>query len=136
MLQTPKYLLDSNICIFMLRGNKDVVDHIVAVGIDNCCISEITVAELYYGAECSNNPALNYMLINKLCKDIEIIPLYDTLREYAHQKAVLRKQGMLIDDFDLMIGCTSITYDYILVTDNVRHFNRLPVKIENWVTRR
>ena len=55
--------------------------------------------------------------------------------EYAKQKSELRRQGSLIDDFDLLIGCTAIVNDLILVTDNVKHFNRLPVEIQNWVER-
>lgn len=46
-----KYLLDTNICIFLLRGKYDVDKKIDQVGLENCCISEITVAELKYGAE-------------------------------------------------------------------------------------
>ena len=46
-----KYLLDTNICIFLLRGKYNVNKKIDTVGLDNCYISEITVAELKYGAE-------------------------------------------------------------------------------------
>lgn len=48
-----KYLLDSNICIHLLRNRAEVVEAISKVGWNNCCISELTVVELYYGAECS-----------------------------------------------------------------------------------
>jgi len=47
-----KYLLDTNICVFFLRGKKSIVEQILNKGIDNCFISEITVAELFYGVEC------------------------------------------------------------------------------------
>lgn len=46
-----KYLLDSDICIFFLKGKFGINDRILTVGIENCCLSEITIAELKYGAE-------------------------------------------------------------------------------------
>ncbi len=46
-----KYLLDTNICIFLLRGKYNVDKKMDEVGLENCYISEITVAELKYGAE-------------------------------------------------------------------------------------
>ena len=50
-----KYLLDSNICIHFLRGKYNIIDKLNEVGIDNCAISEITLAELVFGAEKSDN---------------------------------------------------------------------------------
>lgn len=55
MNNSPKYLLDSNICVYILRGKKRMSEQLKKVGWLNCCISEITVAELLYGAECSND---------------------------------------------------------------------------------
>lgn len=48
-----RYLLDSNICILLLRNRSEVINNIRRVGWANCCISEMTVVELFYGAECS-----------------------------------------------------------------------------------
>jgi len=48
----------------------------------------------------------------------------------------LRKRGALIDDFDLLIGCSAIANKLILVTENEKHFNRIrKIKIENWINR-
>ncbi len=118
-----------------MRGKYDVDKHIVSVGIDNCCISEITVAELLYGAECSSAPEYNRKLVNDFCNDLEIIPITGTLSHYARQKATLRKRGLLIDDFDLLIACGAMEHDLILVSDNTKHFDRLNVKLENWIAR-
>lgn len=54
-----KYLLDTNICIFLLRGKYEVDKKINAVGLDNYYISEITVAELKYGAELGRRQGLH-----------------------------------------------------------------------------
>jgi len=48
-----KYLLDTNVCVFLFRGKYDINEMIKKVGFQNCCISEVTLAELKYGAECS-----------------------------------------------------------------------------------
>lgn len=92
MNKTPKYLLDSNICVYILRGRKGVREQLQKVGWDNCCISEMTVAELLYGAECSSKIEENKKEVLSFCADIEIIPIGLALSEYAHQKAILRKK--------------------------------------------
>ena len=129
------YLLDTNICVFFLRGKYDIASHLDHVGMRNCFISEITFAELLYGAECSNNPKENIALVSDFCDAINIIPISDSIECYASQKAELRRKGLLIDDFDLLIGCTALTSDMILVSDNTKHFERLQIKLENWISR-
>ncbi len=58
-----KYLLDTNICIHFFRGKYNLYNKIMDVGIKNCAISEITLAELVYGAEHSDNPSKNHEII-------------------------------------------------------------------------
>jgi tRNA(fMet)-specific endonuclease VapC len=128
------YLLDTNICVYFLRDKNGIADAIRKVGWNNCCISEMTVAELLYGAECSKNVESNKREVISFCNDITIIPVSGILSEYARQKALLRRNGILIDDMDLFIGCTAVTLDYIMVTENVKHLNHINgIKIENWL---
>lgn len=62
-----------------------------------------------------------------------IIPIYNSLDIYAKEKAKLRKQGLLIDDFDILIGSTSIVNNMTMVTNNVSHLSRLDnINIEDW----
>jgi len=70
-----KYLLDSNICIHFLRGKYGVIDKLNEVGPVQCAISEITLAELVYGAESSDNPKKNHELIDQLVTRITILPI-------------------------------------------------------------
>ncbi len=72
---TLKYLLDTNICVYLLRGNQDVVKKIESVGWDNCYISEMTVAELVYGAECSQHVEENRKLVYDLCNSLHVLPI-------------------------------------------------------------
>ena len=131
-----KYLLDTNICIHFFRGKYDLIDKLNEIGIENCAISEITLAELVFGAENSTQPEKNHNLIEKFVKQITILPIFDSITQYGKQKARLRKQGLMISDFDLFIGCTAIGNNLIMVTENVKEFERIEgIKIENWINR-
>jgi tRNA(fMet)-specific endonuclease VapC len=132
-----KYLLDTNICVFFLRGQNNIGKIIMNKGLVNCCISEITVAELYYGVECdSTNTIENKKHVDDFINHITVIPVSNALAAYAKEKSLLRKSGNLIDDMDIFIGATAIVNDLILVTDNGKHLNRLSnIRIENWIER-
>ena len=131
-----KYLLDSNICIHLLRNRTEVVEAVKRVGWKCCCISEITVVELYYGAECSGNPQKNRAVVDSFLADIEIVPFSLCIHEYCRQKVRLRSFGTLIEDFDLFIGSAAVASDCVLVTENIKHLSRLEgVVLENWVRR-
>ena len=129
-----KYLLDTNICIHFLGHEHNIKEKIENVGLDNCLVSEITIAELKFGAENSKNKEKNKKTIDDFIKKFSIIPVYNSLNIYAKEKARLRKKGQPLDDFDLLIGSTAISNDFILVTRNVSDFDRMDgIEIENWV---
>ncbi|MFV0554755.1 MAG: type II toxin-antitoxin system VapC family toxin [Mangrovibacterium sp.] len=131
-----KYLLDSNICIHFFKGKFGLADKLLEVGMEECAISEITLAELVYGAECSQNPIKNHQLISQFVAHLAILPISDMIHLYGSEKSRLRKKGTLISDFDLLIGCTAVEMNLIMVTENVREFERIAdIKIENWVIR-
>ena len=99
----------------------------------NLFISEITLAELKYGAEKSNHPEKNRAVISRLANRFKQLSVYHALDVYAKEKARLKKEGSIVDDLDLLIGATAIVNEMILVTNNEKHFARLQnLKIENW----
>lgn len=131
-----KYLLDSNICVHFFRGKYGIMDKLNNVGIENCAISEITLAELVFGAEKSDNPQKNNKLIEKFISNLTVLPIFDAIPYYGKEKARLQKSGKMISDFDLLIGSTSIENNLIMVTENIKEFERIEkIKIENWVKR-
>lgn len=131
-----EYLLDTNICVHLLRGDFNVKEAIEKVGWENCSISEITVAELMYGAECSSHKEENKSVISDLCNHLRIIPISGCINEFARQKAILRKRGQLIEDSDLWIGVTSIVHNMAMVTENMSHLSRIEgISVENWIQR-
>ncbi|MDR2129557.1 MAG: type II toxin-antitoxin system VapC family toxin [Odoribacteraceae bacterium] len=131
-----QYLLDTNICIFYLRGRYDINKRLNAIGLENCYISEITLAELKFGAECSDRVVETMQLVDDFVGHISVLPIYNCLGFYAKEKARLRKSGKIVDDFDLLIGCSAVVNNLILATENERHLGRIrKIIIENWITR-
>jgi tRNA(fMet)-specific endonuclease VapC len=129
-----KYLLDTNICIHFFRGKFNLIEKLEEVGLNNCAISEITLAELVFGAENSLKPQKNRELIEKFSSKVTVLPIYDVIGLYAKEKVRLRKSGTKISDFDLLIGCTAVEKELIMVTENNREFERISsINIENWI---
>jgi len=100
---------------------------------NNCFISEITLAELKFGVENSEKPDKNLLALNKFLTGVKILPIFHSLDLYAKEKARLRKAGTPIDDFDLLIGVTSVTHNLTMVTNNIDHFKRINgIDLEDW----
>lgn len=128
-----KYLLDTCICVDLLRRRQEVAFKLNHVGWDNCYISEITIAELLYGAECSLHPQANTCIIERLCENFHVVNISESIREFVKQKAYLRKKGLLIEDSDLWIASTAVHNNMVMVTQNVKHLGRLDgIVVENW----
>lgn len=131
-----RYLLDTNICIFLLKNLYGVTERIKKAGCENCYVSDITLAELYYGASNSGRKEEKMQGVRCIEDLFTVLPIHDVLETYADVKSDLRRNGQLIDDFDLLIGSTAVAYGLVLVTENVRHLSRIPgITIENWIER-
>jgi len=132
-----QYLLDTNICVFFLRGMLDLDITIKDKGLENCYISEITVFELKFGAENSKNPTRSHNAVDKFIQGLTVIPIYGCAQKYAEYKVKLRKIGKpMHDEFDLLIAVTAIENQLTLVTDNIKDFKNLEeLSLENWFTR-
>ena len=134
-MNKKKYLLDTNICIFFLQGKYGVKEKIQEAGRKNCYISEITIAELLYGAAYSKSEKHRHD-VEILLESLTVVPIYDSLPTYATTKAYLRREGQMIEEFDMLIGSSAVHHGYVMVTENVDHFKRIPgIEIECWVTR-
>jgi len=128
------YLLDTNICIHYFKGQFDLKNKIEQIGFRKFAISEITLAELIYGVEKSQRKSENIRVIENFKEKITIIPIFDSFRIYGIEKARLMLKGTIISDLDLFIGATAIVNNLILVTRNVKEFERMEnIKIENWI---
>ena len=129
------YLLDTNICIYLLKGQRGIVEKIEVTGCDNCFITDVTLAELWFGAYNSNRIEQQKRGISYLEQLFNVISIKDSVELFGSNKAYLKSRGTIIDDFDILIGSTAIKHNLIMVTENVKHLSRLPgIIVENWAS--
>jgi len=130
------FLLDTDICIYWLKGRQSVKEKLLAAGWDQVAISVITQAELYYGAYNSNRVKQNLKRADDFINQFPLLALGEiTLKRFGELKAQLRQSGQLLPDFDLLIASVALVENRILVTNNTRHYQRIPdLQLENWVS--
>ena len=128
-----KYLIDTNTCIYYIKGKYELKNKFEKVDPDNCFISEITLAELMFGVENSEKKEKNQKALDNFLTGVKIVPIFHSLSLYAKEKSRLRKAGTPIDDFDLLIGVTSVTHNLTMVTNNTDHFKRIKgIALDDW----
>ncbi len=127
-------LLDTDTCIEVLRGNQRVIDRRIRVD-DTVAISFMTVGELYYGAEKSNNRHTNLILVDEFVLSVDVIQSdLDILKKFGEIKAELQVGGLSLPDADCFIAATCLYKCERLVTGNTKHFNRIEnLTVENWI---
>ena len=132
-----KYLLDTNTCIFLMKGNAAVVDHFLNSRESGIAISSITAAELYYGVFNSQNVEKNNANLLNFFIGISILDFDSAAAiEYGRIRAALRKLGTPIGQMDMLIAAQAKSKGYTLITDNICEFERIEgLQIENWLER-
>lgn len=127
-----KYLLDTNVLVAMFRGQHGIREALIKAGLDNCAISEITLAELLAGAHKGGYDRHAHE-IAFLHDNFEIVPIGPSLDTYAKLRTDLERHGVSVDSFDLLIAAIAIQRKMILITHNTRHFSRIPgLKAKDW----
>lgn len=128
------FLIDTDILIYSLKGDQQVNEAFSQRAKHPKAISVISYGELLYGANKSDQPEKNLAQARYLAELFPIISVTPHLVEtFASLKNQLESQGNRLDDFDLIIGATALSLNHILVTNNERHFSRIPgLKLENW----
>ena len=127
------YLLDTDICIFYLKGKFALGQKVNQVGEKHCFISEITLLELTYGAYNSDQLTKHLTEVSAVARLFDVLPIRPVRDIYGKERSRLRKLGQLIPNFDLLIGCTALYSDLTLVTRNTKHLERIEgLRLENW----
>lgn len=128
-----KYLIDTNTCIYYIKGKFELKKKFEKANPENCFISENTLAELKFGVANSEKKEKNQKALDNFLSVIKIIPIFHSLDLYASEKARLRKAGTPVDDFDILIGVTSLTHNLTMITNNSDHFKRIKGNdLEDW----
>lgn len=131
------YLLDTNICIYALnRRPPEVLEKLRSISRSVVAVSVITVLELRQGAEKSEDPKRAHQKLDFFLSSIRALPFdEDAALVAARIRAGLERQGLLIGDLDSLIAAHALAQDLILVTNNLREFQRVPdLRAENWVS--
>lgn len=129
-----QFILDTDTCIYWLKGNENIEKSIIKHGPENVFITVITECELFYGAYKSTNREKNLEVIAALKKKIKTLHTGHNVSEiYGMIKTELESKGKILDDADLLIGSIALSNNASLVTNNMEHFKRIMgLKIENW----
>lgn len=130
------YMLDTNICIYVLKNRSDRLRHKFKA-IKNLCISSVTYAELCFGIE-NGDDTVKKARWEQFDLFIQRLPIEpwdeDAARHYGFIRALLKKQGQQIANNDLLIASHARSMNAVLVTNNPREFNRVPdLSLENWM---
>ena len=129
------FLLDTDILIYSLKGLPKVIENFKLHADTPKALSVISYGELIYGANKSAHVASNLSKVHRLQ---EIFPVIDATKAilecFGILKAQLSHRGVTVADFDLLIGSTAITLGYTVVTNNEKHFSKIPdLKVVNWM---
>lgn len=116
-----------------MKGAFDLKTKFENAGADNCYISEITLAELKFGVENSEKKEKQQKALDNFLTGLKVVPIFHSLDLYAKEKARLRKAGIPLDEFDLLIGVTAVSHNLVMVTNNTHHLRRINgIELEDW----
>lgn len=121
-----RYLIDSDILIYFLKGKQEVVERLSQIPIDDLYISRINHTELLYGAYNSSKIDQNLKIIEPFLDSFRVLEFTQiSSLIFAKEKARLKKNGNIIADMDLMIASIAIENDCTLISNNLKHFDRV-----------
>ncbi len=130
-----KYMLDTDICSYIIRERPlKVFEKFETLEMDQLCISTVTYAELIYGVEHSSSKKINRSIVDQFVKHLSIIKWdKEAAEHYGNIRAFLQKNGNVIGAMDMMIAAHARSQKMTLVSNNEKHFKRVPkLEVENW----
>ena len=129
-----KFMLDTNICIFTIKNKPELVRERFNLNTSRMRISSITLMELIYGAEKSQAPERNLSVVEGFVSRLEVLD-YDALAAIhsGQISAELARKGTPVGPYDQMIAGHARSRGLIVVTNNIREFERIPgLRTEDW----
>jgi len=133
-----KYLLDTNICIYIINEKPcPVLRKFRQYPVQDFAISSITHAELQYGVEKSTHKAKNQEALDEFLLPLTILPFCGgkLVEQYGKIRAFLESRGKMIGPLDTLIAAHAMSLDLTIVTNNISEFSRIPdLKCEIWVS--
>ena len=128
------FLLDTDTWIEFFHNRGGVAKHIAVTPINEIFVSEVTIAELTYGALHSEAVERHLQESKMIAETFNVLPLSDWTRDYAEIRHSLTSQGVLVGDFDILIEVTARQYGLTVVTHNIKHFEKMPgIQCVDWL---
>ncbi|GES49673.1 MULTISPECIES: type II toxin-antitoxin system tRNA(fMet)-specific endonuclease VapC [Rhizobium] len=129
------YMLDTNICIYVMKTYPPAVREKFNALAEQLCISSITLGELYYGVEKSTRRVENLTAVEHFVARLEVLSFGDkAAAHYGQVRAELERAGTPCGPHDMQIGAHARSEGLIVVTNNMKEFIRIPgIRVENWV---
>lgn len=129
-----KYMLDTNIVIYTIRKRPEQVRSVFKQHKGQMCISAITLGELVFGAEHSQQVERNLADIEEMVARLEVLPFNGKAAyHFGRIRAELYSAGQPIGPYDMMIAGHARASGLILATNNIKEFVRVPgLLLENW----
>ncbi len=132
-----KYLLDTNICIYIINEKPEkVLRKFEQYPVYEFGISSITHAELQYGVEKSKNKNTNQDALDEFLLPLTILPFHGRILVtcYGEIRASLGSKGKTIGPLDMLIAAHALSLDLTIISNNIKEFSRIPdLKCENWI---
>lgn len=136
-MSSPRYLLDTNICIFIRQARPvSVIDRFRELASGEAAISVVTYGELSYGAEKSRQSDIALAGLQRVVEAMPVLPLPENAgAAYGSIRAALEREGRIISGNDLWIAAHALAAGLTLVTGNEGEFRRVAgLPVENWAT--
>lgn len=129
-----RYMLDTNLCIRVLRDRPQGLRERFNAEAASLCISMVTLAELLYGAEKSQRPVETRHEVERFAARLEVLPFdADAAAHYADIRADLERKGQIIGAYDMMIAGHARSRGLVVITGNLREFTRVEgLRSEDW----
>ena len=128
------YILDTDTWIEYFHRRNGVEKHIADTPANQIYASEVSIAELTYGALHSKAVEKHLQETQEIQDTFTILPLGDWTRDYAEIRPALTSKGLVVGDFDILIAVTARHFGLIVVTHNIKHFSQMPdIKCIDWV---
>lgn len=128
------YLLDTDVWVEYFHNRNGVKEKLQQYAFSDIFVSEISIAELYYGALHSKNVEKHLKEVYELEDTFEVVPISECLMDYAEMRNNLSVNGLSVGQFDLLIGATARHFNLTMVTHNVKHFQKLQgLTLEDWI---
>jgi len=132
-----KYLLDTNICIYIINEKPEkVLRKFEQYPVNEFAISSITHAELQYGIEKSVNKKTNQDALDEFLLPLTILPFHGKrlVTCYGEIRVSQESKGKTIGPLDMLIAAHALSLDLTVISNNIKEFARIPnLKCENWI---